>query len=359
MAGNSFGQVIKLTSFGESHGKAMGGIIDGFPAGVEIDECFIQKQLNRRKPGQSELTTQRKEQDKLEILSGIFDGISLGTPIAFVIRNKDARSSDYSRIKDVYRPSHADYTYDMKYGLRDYRGGGRSSARETISRVVAGAFAQLLLIKFNIRLWAYTSAIGTVECNKVYSELDPNLIDENEVRCPDSFTADQMRKEILVCKDEHDSVGGSISCVIQNLPFGLGEPVFDKLQADLAKALMSINAAKGFEYGMGFSMSRERGSRVNDSFTTVDGEIVPETNFSGGIQGGISNGADIYCKVAFKPVATIMQDQKTVDSKGKEINLQPKGRHDVCVVPRAVPIVESMAALVIADHLLRNRLAKI
>lgn len=354
MAGNSFGTVFKLTTFGESHGEAIGGVIDGCPAGLAIDIEAIRRDMQRRKPGQSEIVTQRKEEDEVEFLSGIFEGITTGTPIGFVIRNTNQKSRDYSHIKDTYRPSHADFTYDKKYGLRDYRGGGRSSARETACRVVAGAIAKQLLK--DIKINAYVSAVGEIQLSKHYSELDFSQIEKNPVRTADPEIAKEMEAYIKEVRKSGDTVGGVISCVLQNVPIGLGEPVFDKLHAELGKAMLSINAVKGFEYGSGFGGSRMKGSEHNDPFEK-DGST--KTNFSGGIQGGISNGEDIYFNVAFKPVATIMQNQQTIDSDGNTVEMQGKGRHDPCVVPRAIPIVEAMAALVLADFFLLNRLTKL
>lgn len=354
MAGNSFGKMFKLTTFGESHGVAIGGVIDGCPAGLEIDIEKVQDDLNRRRPGQSAIVTQRKEPDTVEFLSGIFEGRSTGTPIGFVIKNANQKSKDYSHIKDSYRPSHADYTYDEKYGVRDYRGGGRSSARETACRVVAGSVAKQLLQ--NVEINAFVSSVGKIELTKHYSELDFSEIEKNPVRCPDPQLAAEMEAYIKEIRADGDTVGGTVQCVIKNVPKGLGEPIFDKLHADLGKAMLSINAVKGFEYGSGFEGTKMRGSEHNDHFNT-DGST--RTNLSGGIQGGISNGMDIYFNVAFKPVATLMQKQKTINSKGEEVEMQGKGRHDPCVVPRAVPIVESMAALVIADFLLQNKSSKI
>lgn len=356
MAGNSFGKIFSLTSFGESHGEAIGGIIDGCPAGLTIDFDFIQNELNRRKPGQSEIVTQRKEDDIVEFLSGIFEGKTLGTPIGFIIRNKDQKSADYEHNKDVYRPSHADFTYDAKYNTRDYRGGGRSSARETACRVVAGAIAKLLLKKYNIEINAYTSQVGEVKLLKKYWDLDLTKTETNSVRCPDALIAETMMQRIEQVRKSGDTIGGTISCVIKNAPAGLGEPVFDKLHADLGKAMLSINAVKGFEYGSGFEGTKILGSMHNDLF--IENKKT-KTNHSGGIQGGISNGEDIYFTVAFKPVATIMQTQETINSKGEKTEIKGKGRHDPCVLPRAVPIVEAMAAIVIADHLLRNQTSKL
>ena len=354
MAGNSFGTIFKLITFGESHGPAIGGIIDGCPAGLSLDFEAINTEMQRRKPGQSAIVTQRKEEDDVKFLSGIFEGKTTGTPIGFIIENTDQKSKDYSHIKDVYRPSHADYTYDKKYGIRDYRGGGRSSARETACRVLAGAIAKQLLQ--NIKITAYVSSVGEMELKKQYSEVDFSEIEKNPVRCPDAEMASKMEDFIKSIRKEGDTVGGTVTCVIQNVPVGLGEPVFDKLHAELGKAMLSINAVKGFEYGSGFAGTSMKGSEHNDAFNE-DGST--KTNHSGGIQGGISNGEDIYFKVAFKPVATIMQKQQTIDSKGDKTVAEGKGRHDPCVVPRAVPIVEAMAALVLADFYLLNKISKI
>ncbi|WP_299155555.1 chorismate synthase [uncultured Christiangramia sp.] len=354
MAGNSIGTLFRLTTFGESHGVAIGGVIDGCPAGVKIDIEKIQQDLDRRRPGQSAIVTQRKEPDTVEFLSGIFEGQSTGTPIGFVIKNANQKSKDYSHIKDTYRPSHADYTYDEKYGVRDYRGGGRSSARETACRVVAGSIAKQLLnsLQFN----AYVSTVGHIELNKKYQELDFSEVEKNPVRCPDPAKAKEMETYIKEIRSSGDTVGGIVDCVIQNVPKGLGEPVFDKLHAELGKAMLSINAVKGFEYGSGFAGTTMKGSEHNDQFNQ-DGST--KTNLSGGIQGGISNGMDIYFRVAFKPVATLMQKQQTINSKGEQVDMQGKGRHDPCVVPRAVPIVEAMAAIVMADYFLQNKSSKI
>jgi chorismate synthase len=351
MAGNTFGKIFKLTTFGESHGEAIGGIIDGCPSGLKLDFEAIQNELNRRKPGQSEIVTQRKEPDSVEFLSGIFEGLTTGTPIGFTIQNTNQKSNDYSHIKDVYRPSHADYTYEKKYGVRDYRGGGRSSARETACRVVAGAIAKQVLQ--NIKIHAYTSSVGDIFLEKPYQDLDFSKIEENIVRCPDTETADKMISKIKEIKKQGDTIGGTVTCVLQNVPFGLGEPVFDKLHAELGKAMLSINAVKGFEYGSGFCGAKMKGSAHNDLFNP-DGST--QTNLSGGIQGGISNGMDIYFRIAFKPVATIIQKQNTLDSSGNIVEMQGKGRHDPCVVPRAIPIVESMAALVLVDFYLMNKI---
>lgn len=355
---NSYGTLFKITTFGESHGPAIGVIIDGCPAGLEIDETFIQSELDRRKPGQSKITTQRKEDDAFKILSGVFDGKSTGTPIALVIENQDQRSKDYSHIAETFRPSHADYTYEAKYGNRDYRGGGRSSARETAARVAAGAIAKLLLQRSAIQIQAYVSKVGEIQAPP-YTQLDLSATEENIVRCPDPTTAAKMIDLIDQVRLDRDTIGGLVTCVIKNAPVGLGEPVFDKLHAELGKAMLSINAVKGFEYGSGFQGVALRGSEHNDEFYNDEGRIRTRTNFSGGIQGGISNGEDIYFNVAFKPVATIMQDQNTVDKSGNEATVSGKGRHDPCVLPRAVPIVEAMAALVLADFLLRNKTSKI
>lgn len=353
MAGNSFGTLFKLTTFGESHGLAIGGVIDGCPSGLELDLDAIQFDLSRRKPGQSNIVTQRKEDDEVEFLSGIFEGKTTGAPIGFIIRNTNQKSKDYSHIKDVFRPSHADFTYEKKYGNRDYRGGGRSSARETACRVVAGAIAKQLL--GNVSIMAYTSSVGNIYLRKPYQDLDFSKVESNDVRCPDSETAEKMIERIKEIRKEGDTIGGTVTCVIKNAPVGLGEPVFDKLHADLGKAMLSINAVKGFEYGSGFCGTEMKGSEHNDLFNE-DGTT--KTNLSGGVQGGISNGMDIYFRVAFKPVATIMQEQDTIDAEGSKVKMQGKGRHDPCVVPRAVPIVEAMAALVLADFYLLNKLYK-
>ena len=354
MAGNSFGNIFKLTTFGESHGEAIGGIIDGCPSGLLIDIEAIKAEMQRRKPGQSSIVTQRKEEDEVRFLSGIFEGVTTGTPIGFVIENTNQKSKDYGHIKDQYRPSHADYTYDKKYGVRDYRGGGRSSARETASRVVAGAIAKQLLK--NIKITAYVSGVGSLQLKKRYQDLDFSEIEKNPVRTADAAMAIEMESYIKQVRKEGNTVGGVIRCVIEGCPVGLGEPVFDKLHAELGKAMLSINAVKGFQYGSGFEGTQMKGSDHNDLFN-ADGST--KTNYSGGIQGGISNGEDIYFDVAFKPVATIMQSQETIDNKGNNVAMQGKGRHDPCVVPRAVPIVEAMAALVIADYWLANRLINI
>jgi chorismate synthase len=354
MAGNTFGNFFKLTTFGESHGEAIGGVIDGCPAGVSIDLDAIENQMMRRRPGQSTIVTQRKEADTVRFLSGIFEGKTTGTPIGFIIENTNQKSADYTHIKDSYRPSHADYTFDKKYGHRDYRGGGRSSARETACRVGAGAIASQLL--GSISITGYVSSVGDLTLDKPYQELDFNTVDSNVVRCPDVEMASKMIAKIKEVKKQGDTIGGIITCVIQNVPVGLGEPIFDKLHAQLGKAMLSINAVKGFEFGSGFKGATMKGSEHNDLFNE-DGTT--KSNLSGGVQGGISNGMDIYFRVAFKPVATIMQKQQTINSKGEKVEMQGKGRHDPCVVPRAVPIVEAMAALTIADFWLANKLSKL
>ena len=364
MAGNTFGTLFKLTTFGESHGIALGGIIDGCPAGLEIDLEFVKSELQRRKPGQSHITTQRKEEDEVKFLSGIFEGKTTGHPIGFTIENTNQKSTDYEHIKDTFRPSHADYTYQEKYGIRDYRGGGRSSARETACRIVGGAIAKLYLKHLNVSIQAYVSQVGNIKLEKTYQELDLSKTEESIIRCPDAATAYKMVSYIEDIRKEGDTIGGIVSCVIKGTPIGLGEPVFDKLHADLGKAMLSINAVKGFEYGEGFNSINFKGSELNDSFVSSsevenNKKITTSTNHSGGIQGGISNGQDIYFNVAFKPVATIMQDQQSVNKDGIETVVKGKGRHDPCVLPRAVPIVESMAALVIADAILRNKTSKI
>ncbi len=350
MSGNSFGKLLVLTTFGESHGEALGGILDGFPAGITVDFEAIQEDLNRRKPGQSSIVTQRKETDEVRFLSGIFEGKTTGMPIGFMVENQNQKPKDYDHIKNTYRPSHADYVYEQKYGFRDYRGGGRSSARETVSRVVAGALAKQLIpfVKIN----AYVSSVGNISVEKSYQELDFTLIESNPVRCPDLETASKMETLIKEIKKEGDTIGGTITCVVQGVPIGWGEPVFDKLHADLGKAMLSINAVKGFEFGSGFDGAKMRGSQHNDLYQT-DGRT--KTNFSGGIQGGISNGMDIYFRVAFKPVATLIQQQEALNNQGEIELMQGKGRHDPCVVPRAVPIVEAMTALVLADFYLRQK----
>ena len=359
--GNSFGNIFKLTSFGESHGSNIGGIIDGCPSGLTIDLNFIQKELDRRRPGQSNITTSRSEEDKVVFLSGIFEGKTTGTPIGFIIANKSFKSEDYDEIKNIYRPSHADFTYQEKYGIRDYRGGGRSSARETACRVVAGAIAKLILKTYKIEISAYVLSVGNIFADVEALSFD-NIIgskEKNIVRCPDNIAALKMIDFISKIKKKGNTVGGQIKCHIRGVPLGLGEPVFDKLHADLGKAMLSINAVKGFEYGSGFEGSKMLGSDHNDEFKSTNEKVSTKTNFSGGIQGGLSNGEEIYFKVAFKPVATILTNQSSVNKDKKNIEIKAKGRHDPCVVPRAVPIVESMAAVVILDHLLRNRTTKL
>lgn len=355
---NSYGTIFKISSFGESHGPAIGVVIDGCPAGLLIDESFIQSELDRRKPGQSKITTQRKEDDTFKILSGVFEGKSTGTPIAIVIENQDQRSKDYSHIQNTFRPSHADYTYEVKYGVRDYRGGGRSSARETAARVAAGAIAKLLLQKAGVEINAFVSQVGDIKAGH-YTTLDLSKTEDTIVRCPDAAIAEKMIALIDEVRLSRDTIGGIVTCVIKNTPVGLGEPVFDKLHAELGKAMLSINAVKGFEYGSGFEGITLRGSQHNDEFYKEGDRIRTRSNHSGGIQGGISNGEDIYFNVAFKPVATIMQDQQSVDKDGNEATVSGKGRHDPCVVPRAVPIVEAMAALVLADFYLRSRSSRL
>ncbi|MCU0416311.1 MAG: chorismate synthase [Cytophagaceae bacterium] len=352
---NSFGTIFRITTFGESHGVGVGVIIDGCPAGISVDEEFIQAEMARRKPGQSKIVTQRQEEDQIEILSGVFEGKTTGTPIAMMVRNADQRSKDYSHIADRFRPSHADYTYQEKYGIRDYRGGGRSSARETLARVAAGAIAKTLLASLGIQVQAYVSQVGALRLDESLP-LDLSLTESNILRCPHPETAERMIALIDKTRLDRDTIGGVVSCVIKGSPVGLGEPVFDKLHAELGKAMLSINAVKGFEYGSGFDGVALLGSQHNDKFyTDANGKIRTETNHSGGIQGGISNGEDIYFRVAFKPVATIMMDQESVNEKGETVTVSGKGRHDPCVVPRAVPIVEAMAALVLADFYLRNK----
>lgn len=348
------GNFLTLSSFGESHGEAYGGILTNFPAGILVNEEEIQKQLNRRKPGQSNIVTQRKEEDKIKFLSGIFEGKTTGMPIGFMVENSNHRSADYEHIKNVYRPSHADFTYDQKFGFRDYRGGGRSSARETLNWVIAGALAKCLLPEIEIK--AYVSSVGDVVCDIPYQDLDLSKIEENLVRCPDEKVAEQMIKKIKEVKRNGDTIGGTITCIIKNVPRGLGEPVFHKLQGELAKAMLNINACKGFEYGSGFAGTMMKGSEHNDIFNE-DGTT--QTNRSGGIQGGISNEMDIYFRVAFKPVATLMMPQKSINNTGEEVIIQGKGRHDACVLPRAVPVVEALAAFVLADMYLINKLRKL
>lgn len=354
MSGNIYGTLFRLATFGESHGPAIGGVIDGCPAGIELNLEAIQKDLDRRKPGQSAIVTQRKEPDEVTFFSGIFEGKTTGTPIGFAIHNTNQKSKDYSHIQDSYRPSHADYVYDEKYGFRDYRGGGRSSARETASRVVAGSIAKQFLAPITIK--AYVSAVGSIALDVHPSKVDLSQVEDNPVRCPDPNLANEMETLIKQIRKEGDTIGGVVTCIIKNVPVGLGEPAFDKLHAELGKAMLSINAVKGFEYGSGFAGTQKKGSEHNDLFNP-DGTT--KTNRSGGVQGGISNGMDIYFNVAFKPVATIMQNQETINAKGEQIKMQGKGRHDPCVVPRAVPIVEAMAALVLADFTLIKRTNKI
>lgn len=386
---NTIGKLFSLTTFGESHGVALGGVVDGCPAGLEIDLNFIQTELDRRRPGQSKIVTQRKEGDKVEFLSGIFEGKTTGTPIGFIIKNENQKSQDYDHLANAYRPSHADYTYDTKYGNRDYKGGGRASARVTVSSVVGGAIAKLFLTKYGIKISAFTSQVGDIRLLKDYHTLDLSKTESNAVRCPDELLADTMIKKIEQVRKEGDTIGGVITCIVQNVPAGLGEPVYDKLHADLGKAMLGINAVKGFEIGSGFEGVKMKGSEHNDLFHLIPnpsppcsakalsegekekenssplreetrrGMIRTKTNYSGGIQGGISNGEDICFRVAFKPVATIMQEQETVNSNLETVKLMGKGRHDPCVLPRAVPIVEAMCALVLADHLLRDRAVKI
>lgn len=356
MASNSFGKIFKLTSYGESHGHSIGGIIDGCPAGLKVSVEAIQKGLDRRKPGSSEITSPRKEDDQIQILSGLFEGKTTGAPIAFSVLNKDQRSKDYSKLKDVYRPSHADFVYQEKYGIRDHKGGGRSSARETISRVVAGELARQLLSSSGIEIAAFVSQVGPIKMENSSSNLEARW--GNAIRCPDDSIAKEMISYIEKVRDEGDSTGGAITCVIKNCPVGLGEPVFDKLNARLASAMISINAVKAFELGSGVKASSMKGSEHNDSFLNDEGNIRTKTNFSGGIQGGISNGNDIELRVHFKPVATISKEQNTVDKDGNELVLEAKGRHDPCVVPRAVPIIEAMAAMVVLDFVLLNKTSK-
>ncbi len=359
MAGNSFGTIFKLNTFGESHGPAIGGSLEGCPAGLTIDTAFIQAELDRRRPGQSAITSPRKESDKIELLSGIFKGVSTGSPIGFMIRNEDQAPKDYSHLENTYRPSHADLTWEKKYGLRDHRGGGRSSARETACRVVGGAIAKLLLQQQHITVQAFVKQVGPVRLDKDYDQLNLSLTESNAVRCPDETTAAKMIASIEDARREGDSLGGVIQCVIHRAPIGLGEPVFDKLHALLGHAMLSINAVKGFEIGSGFDSVRFKGSELNDVFENRKGTILTRTNHSGGVQGGISNGMPIYFNVAFKPVATIMKTQDSVDKAGNPVTLEAKGRHDPCVLPRAVPIVEAMAALVMADLLLLNRCSRL
>ena len=355
---NTFGQIFRLTTFGESHGEAIGGVVDGMPAGIDIDVDFIQSELARRRPGQSNITTSRQEHDQVELLSGVFEGRSTGCPIGFIVRNQNQHSSDYDNMRQLFRPSHADYTYYYKYGTRDHRGGGRSSARITISRCVAGALAKLALRQLGITVQAYTSQVGNIALERDYHLYDLSLTETNAVRCPDAEKAAQMIALIEQVKSEGDTIGGVITCVVKGCPPGLGEPEAHKLHADLGAAMLSINAVKGFEYGEGFAGVTQRGSEQNDIFRSVDGRITTASNHSGGIQGGISNGQDIYYRVAFKPVATLLQTQDTVDVNGQATTLTARGRHDPCVLPRAVPIVEAMTAMTIMDHFLLNKTAK-
>lgn len=356
---NTFGQLFRLTTFGESHGPGIGGVIDGMPAGIEVDLDLLQSELNRRRPGQSALTTSRKEADRVELLSGVFEGRTTGCPIGFLVRNENQHSSDYDNLRHVFRPSHADFTYQTKYGVRDHRGGGRTSARETIARVVGGTFAKMLLQQHGISVRAYTSQVGPIALEGTYADYDLSLVESNPVRCPDPATAEKMAQLIAEVKAEGDTIGGVISAVITGCPVGLGEPVFGKLHAQLGAAMLGINAVKGFEYGEGFAGVTARGSEQNDVFLPQEGGgIAVKTNHSGGIQGGLSNGQPIYFRVAFKPVATLLREQQTVDDQGKTVTLKARGRHDPCVLPRAVPIVEAMAAMVIADNFLLYSIAK-
>lgn len=354
---NTFGDVFRVTTFGESHGAAVGGVVDGFPAGIEIDEDFIQQELNRRRPGQSAITTSRNEADRVELLSGVFEGVSTGCPIGFVVRNQNQHSSDYDNMRDLFRPSHADFTYHQKYGVRDHRGGGRTSARVTISRCVAGALAKMALRQMGVSIQAYTSQVGTLCLENDYTKYDLSKTETNAVRCPDPDMAQKMEELISRIKAEGDTIGGIITCVVKGCPVGLGSPEFDKLHAVLGKAMLSINAVKGFEYGMGFAGVTQRGSEQNDVFLGIDadGKAITKTNRSGGIQGGLSNGQDIYFRVAFKPVATLLMEQDTMDVNGEKTVLKARGRHDPCVLPRAVPVVEAMTAITILDEYLKNR----
>jgi len=355
---NSYGKIFKLTSFGESHGKSMGGVIDGCPSGIKIDINLIQKQLDRRRPGQSKVTSQRNESDKLEILSGFFNGLTTGSPIGFIIENRDHKSKDYSNLKSAFRPSHADFVYEKKYGNRDYLGGGRSSARETVCRVVAGSFAQQILKSIGVDIFAFVSSIGSISISENIDKLNLDNIDNSIVRCPDMNSSELMIKEIEKVKKQGDTIGGIITCIAKGTPIGLGSPVFDKLHADIGKGMLSINAVKAFKYGFEQKdISSSKGSEVNDIF--IDNSGKTSTNFSGGIQGGISNGNDIYCEISFKPVSTLLMNQETINNKGEKIIIKAKGRHDSCVVPRAVPIVESMMALTLLDHYLISKSDKL
>ena len=356
---NTFGKIFTLTSFGESHGPGIGGVIDGFPAGISIDLVFIQQELNRRRPGQSKITTDRKEADQVEFLSGIFEGKSTGCPIAFLVRNTNQHSDDYENLRGLFRPSHADFTYTQKYGIRDHRGGGRSSARETISRCVGGALAKLALKQLGISIQAYTSQVGSIALENDYKRYDLNLIETNAVRCPDPQKAREMEEYIASVKAAGDTIGGIITCVVKGCPVGLGEPSFGKLHAALGHAMLTINAVKGFEYGEGFAGVTQRGSEQNDLFFNDEGCINTRTNHSGGIQGGISNGQDIYFRVAFKPVATLLKEQSTVNEKGEDTTVKARGRHDPCVLPRAVPIVEAMTAMTLLDYYLMNKCTRL
>ena len=356
---NTFGNIFTLTTFGESHGEGVGGVIDGMPSGIDVDLDFIQHELDRRKPGQSRLTTARQEGDRVEILSGVFEGKTTGCPIGFLVRNTNQRSRDYENMRNVYRPSHADYTYTQKYCVRDHRGGGRSSARETISRVVGGAFAKLVLRGLGIDVCAYTSQVGDIAVPVDYRQLDLSQTESNAVRCPHEETARRMEQLILDVKNDGDTIGGIITCVVKGCPVGLGEPAFGKLHAALGSAMLSINAVKGFEYGEGFAGVVQRGSQQNDLFYDNHGHIDTRTNHSGGIQGGISNGQDIYFRVAFKPVATVLRPQTTVDRMGHDTELTVNGRHDPCVLPRAVPVVEAMAAMTLLDYYLQNKTVRL
>lgn len=352
---NTFGQIFRLTTFGESHGEAIGGVVDGMPAGINIDLEFIQQELNRRRPGQSKITTSRQEADQVELLSGVFEGKSTGCPIGFIVRNTNQHSQDYENMRCLFRPSHADYTYYNKYGIRDHRGGGRSSARITISRCVGGALAKLALRQMGVSVQAYTSQVGPIALDRDYKRYDLSLTETNAVRCPDQEKAQEMEELITQVKAEGDTIGGVITCIIKGCPIGVGEPEFGKLHAALGSAMLSINAVKGFEYGEGFDGVTARGSEQNDVFLSENGQITTKTNHSGGIQGGISNGQDIYCRIAFKPVATILTEQDTVDIEGNATTLTAKGRHDPCVLPRAVPIVEAMGAMTILDNILLKK----
>lgn len=359
MFNNTFGNLFRLTTFGESHGAGIGGVIDGYPAGIELDMAFIQHELDRRKPGQSRITTDRKEADQVEFLSGVFEGKTTGCPIGFLVRNTNQHSSDYENLRNLYRPSHADYTYMQKYGLRDHRGGGRSSARETIARCVGGALAKIALKQLGVTVQAYTSQVGAVALENDYRKYDLSQAEQNAVRCPDPVKAIEMEELIARVKAEGDTIGGIITCVIKGCPVGLGQPAFGKLHAALGSAMLGINAVKGFEYGEGFAGVTARGSEQNDLFYNHDGRIDTRTNHSGGIQGGISNGQDIYFRVAFKPVATLLMEQPTVDVQGNDTTVTARGRHDPCVLPRAVPVVEAMAAMTLLDHYLLQKTTRL